>query len=788
MSRILKRLSLALLLSAVIALGAGTFTLWSLLRASLPRDSGEVAIAGLHAPVTVRRDARGIPVISGADYTDVVTALGFVHAQDRYFQMDVLRRTSAGELSELFGATTISNDRANRVHRFRRVATALLERLPAEHRAGIEAYTRGVNAGLADMGASPFEYLLLRTRPAPWRPKDCLLAHFTMYQTLSTGARDERTLDAMRAALSADLVAFLTPETTRFDCPLIGPPGDPNGPIPIPTDVQRPTPDGEPVAAERHPLGSNGWAVAAQRTADGRAILANDMHLPLFVPNIWYRAQLQWGGSGGAGRDDHMLVGVTLPGIHALVAGSNRHVAWGFTNVSGDFEDYIIVEPDPADPARYLTPDGSEPFGAVIEDINVKGRHPDRMELRSTRWGVISATDADARPLVLRWPALDPDIVNLALFDMPKARTVDDALAVMRRWYGPPQNAMLADSSGRVAWTVTGWLPRREGFDNRFPASWARPGVGWRGPLDESDRPVLVDPADGVVFSANQRAVPVERSRKIGYAWSSGERAARIAEVLRASGNHTERTMLDLQLDTVSAKMRFYQRIALEGISADDAELAEARRIVESWNGRADADQAAFRILAQFRSRLSERARDPLLKPCASRDSKFRYVWFQSDEPLMRLLEERPANLLPSGYADWPALIRDAFAAAATLPAGASSWSDPRASWGEANRARISHYLSLAVPALGPLLNMPRDPLPGHSTTVRVQSSTFGASERLVVSPGHESDAILHMPTGQSGNPLSPHYADAQADWVRGEPTPLLAGPPESEFTLLPAP
>jgi penicillin amidase len=781
----LKRLFTAMAIFVVAAACAGVFTAWALLSASLPRDSGELAITGLRAPVTVQRDARGIPVISGADYTDVVTALGFVHAQDRYFQMDVLRRTSAGELSELFGAATISNDRANRVYRFRRVATALLERLPAEHRAWIEAYTRGVNAGLADMGASPFEYLLLRTRPAPWRPEDCLLAHFTMYQTLSAGARDEKSLDAMRAALPADLVAFLTPETSRFDCPLIGPPGDPIGPLPIPTDVQRPKPDGEPVAAERHPLGSNGWAVAAQRTADGRAILANDMHLPLFVPNIWYRAQLQW---GGAGRDEHMLVGVTLPGVHALVAGSNRHVAWGFTNVTGDFEDYIIVEPDPADPVRYLTPDGPEPFGAIIEEINVKGRHPELMELRSTRWGVISATDAAARPLVLRWPALDPEIVNLALFDMPEARTVEDALAVARRWYGPPQNAMLADSAGRVAWTVTGWLPRREGFNNRFPASWARPGVGWHGPLHESDRPVLVDPPDGVVFSANQRTVPVDRARRIGYAWSSGERAARIAEVLRASNGHTERTMLALQLDTVSDKMRFYQRIALAVIAADDAELAEPRRIVESWNGRADADQAAFRILAQFRARLFERARDPLLEPCASKDPKFRYVWFQSDEPLMRMLEERPANLLPAGYSDWPALIRAAFASASTLPAGALSWSDPRASWGDANRARISHYLSLAVPALGPFLNMPRDPLPGHTTTVRVQSSTFGASERLVVSPGHESDAILHMPTGQSGNPLSPYHADGQADWVRGEPTPLLAGPAASEFTLLPAP
>lgn len=789
MRRVFKGICLGLAITASLGALTAAFTVWSLLRASLPRTRGESIIAGLGGAVRVERDARGIPVLNGASLQDVVAALGFVHAQDRFFQMDVLRRTSAGELSALFGPATVSRDRERRALRFRHIAATTTDRLPVRHRDLLQSYADGVNAGLADLGQPPPEYLALGLTPAAWRAEDTLLVNFTMTQMLASAARDELMIDTMLASLPRDLVEFLTPETTRFDAPLVASPAEVVPPIEIPRALKA-QPRSEAATAhgliDPSPVGSNCWAVAASQSADDRAILANDMHLPLMVPNIWYRAQLQWGADDNEA--DRLLVGVTLPGVPAMVVGSNGHVAWGFTNVTADVEDYIVVTVDPEDPGRYLTPEGSEPFTQYQDEIAIRGAPPQRVHWRMTRWGTVSETDAHGRPLVLRWPALESQTVNLALLDMPQARTVDEALATLRSWHGPPQNAIVADDQGRIAWTLTGWFPRRHGFDNRSPSDWRAAGAGWHGPIDESQRPVVLDPADGIVHSANQRMIPLEQSRTFGHGWASGVRGGRIADLLRASDSHTERSLAQMQLDTQSSLMAFYHQVALDIDPSGDDASSRARRVLEGWNGRADADQAAFGILVRFRAALMREVISPLLAPCRERRAGFQYRWFQADEPLMRLLEERPAHFLPSRYADWNDLLRGAFAEAATLPPGAGAWSDENASWGAANRLKASHYLSLAVPALGRLLDMPDDPLPGHSSTIRAQGRSFGASQRLVVSPGHENDAVLHMPGGQSGHPLSAHYADSHAAWVTGEPTPLLAGPPLSSFTLKPAP
>lgn len=772
--------------SALVIAGAGLIGGRSLMLASLPRVSGTLVVPGLAGAVTISRDDRGVPAIrvpSGRE-TDAALALGFLHAQDRFFQMDLMRRRAAGELAELLGSFTLPSDREMRRYRFRSVAALALERLKEEHRALIDHYTRGVNAGLADLAVRPPEYLALAATPAEWRAEDSLLCVLAMHHGLSMGARFELQNDVFTALAPPGVAAFLMPETARSDHPLLGPPGDPLGPASIPgPEAVANWPEQKSPEAERDralPLGSNNFAVAGALTDDGRAILASDMHLQLGVPNTWYHVQLEIG--------DRRVVGVSLPGAPGVIVGSNGHVAWAFTNVTGDFEDWVLIEPDPADPARYRTPGGeTAPFGEIIEEIRVRGAPPETLTLRSTIWGPIIQRDALGRPLVLKWPALDADKINLNMLDVAGAITLESALAIMQSWWGPPQNALIASRDGRIAWTVTGWIPERAGFDGRLPTPWLIEGTGWRGPIAADRRPVIIDPPSERLATANARTLPPEQSRLLGWCWASGDRASRISELLDARDRFDERDLLAIQLDTRAAGFDLFQRLILDEIAERDEDpmISMARREAAAWTGKAEADSIGFRVIERFRNTLADRLLGPMWKQRRRVDPAFRYWCMQDDEPLTRILEERPQHFLPRGRTDWRAFLRESFRESLRLPGTNEDYSSA-ASWGDIHEANIQHAFAMAVPLLGRWLNMPRDPLPGHATTVRAQGRSFGASERLVVSPGHEDQAIFHMPCGQSGHPLSRHYADGQADWVRGAPRPLLSGPAISTFTLQP--
>ncbi|MDX2114506.1 MAG: penicillin acylase family protein [Planctomycetota bacterium] len=542
---------------------------------------------------------------------------------------------------------------------------------------------------------------------------------------------------------------------------------------------------GEAGAVVRGPApGSNNWAVSGARTRDGRAILANDMHLRIMTPPPWFRVQLNW----GKGR---FAAGVSLPGCPGVIAGSNGRVAWGFTNLTGDCEDFIRVRTD-AEGRRYRFGPGAEDyeaFGSIVERIEVAGGPAEELVLRTTRWGVVTGKSWDGAPLVLRWPALDPETVNLRILGIIGAQTLEEAVECARGWWGPPQNCVMADATGRVAWVVTGWIPERRGFDGRRHADWSAEGVGWAGPVDEAKRPVVLDPADGVVFTANARPTGLEAARVLGRCWSMGDRAGRIAEVLRGGAGLTERDMLALQLDTRTPAMDFYRDVLLGAVgeSETDAELAAARRAAAEWNGRADAESVGFRVLARFRGVLTERLERAVLGG-AGGDGGANYWWLQDDEMFMRVLEERPAWVLARmRESSWEGAIRGTLRRSLGRASNEAERYPADWTWGRSNRVRFQHPLSLAVPWLGRVLDMPAEEQAGHVMAVRVAGPTFGASERLVVSPGREEDGILHMPGGQSGHFLSRHYRDGQGAWLRGEATALLAGPVVSGFRLEPA-
>jgi penicillin G amidase len=792
MGRTLLRIGAGIAVLAVLAVVA----VWIALRASLPELDGRVATRAVGARVTIERDAEGAVTVSGGTRGDVAFGLGYAHAQDRYFQMDLLRRAAAGELSALLGAGTLDADRELRMHRFRSVARASLAAAPAEQRLLIEAYTAGVNAGLGSLRARPFEYLLLRAAPEPWRAEDSVLAVLAMFVQLQErdGHRKiERGL--LRDALPESVLRFLYAAARDWEATLDGSrSAEPVMPAAADYDLARVGRlDFEPPqrhSRSRPATGSNNWAVAGARTASGAALVANDMHLGIRVPNTWYHARLRIAGAGSAALD---VTGVTLPGTPAVVTGSNTHVAWAFTNSYGDFQDVIRIVADPANPARYLTASGSQPFTHARERILVKGGTTVELDVLGTEWGPVIVRDEAGRAYALEWVAHDAAAVNLDLVGLERVATVADAVAVAGRAGIPAQNFVAGDAAGHIAWTIAGQIPRRRGGDPAAPRSSTDPEIGFAGWVTAGERPLIVDPPAGQIATANARVVGGVALATIGDGgYDRGARARQIDEALAARGaRQTPADALAVQLDDRALFLTRWQQLLVELLDARAVDghprRAELKATLQSWTGHAAVADAAYRLVRAFRGEVERRVFFALIAPARAKNPGFRFDVPPSFEgPLWVLLEERPAHLLPPGHKDWREfLLSAADATLAGLEAGCPKLAD--CTWGRANQTRFRHPLSPSLAALGPLLDMPAEMLPGDEDMPRVQGQTFGASERFAVSPGREAEAYFEMPGGQSGHPLSPYYRAGHERWAHGEPAaPFLPGAAVHALTLAP--
>ncbi|MEE4273883.1 MAG: penicillin acylase family protein [Thermoanaerobaculales bacterium] len=788
MPRWVKVVGIVIIVLATVLLGVGLYVR-SMIRGSLAQLDGEVALPGLAEPVAVERDDLGVPTVRGATRQDVARGLGFVHAQDRFFQMDLLRRQGAGELSELFGPATLEVDRAHRTHRFRSRAQRAVERLPADHRAVLDAYVTGVNDGLDALGKPPFEYLLLGIEPGPWRAEDSILVLYAMYFELndSTGRR-ESARGVAADTLDPALYAFLTPVGTSWDAPIHGGLFDaPPLPAEAPADPPPITPDIVGEEPEIAAVGSNNWAVAGSRTADGRAILADDMHLGLGIPNTWYRARLLWNDREG-GKE---ITGVTLPGAPTIVAGSNTRVAWGFTNAYGDWTDLVILEPVGD---GYQTPDGPRDFDVVHETILVRDAEPDTLDIRTTVWGPVIDQDHAGRPRALRWTAHDPEGADMGLLDLESATSLEEALTTANTIGIPPQNFVCADDTGRIGWTIIGRIPRRTGFGGDIPTSWADGARTWDGFLTPDETPSIVDPADGMLWTANNRTTSNEFLAVLGDGgFANGARARQIRNRLRELDAATEVDMLAIQLDDRAVFLSRWRDLAL-GLLTDEAVADHPRRqqfrkLVETtWTGHASTGSQAFRLVRTFRLDTFELVYGRLMAPCVEADEDFDiYRFAQWEDAVWRLVTEQPAHLLGTEHESWNEVLLAAVDATMAYIHDEIGTDPELWTWGRRNSVMIQHPISRAVPQLAGWLDMPTVQLPGASIMPRVQSARFGASERFAVSPGREDEGYFHMPGGQSGHPLSPFYRAGHDAWVDGEPTPFLPGPTVHTLTLLPA-
>ncbi|MBB5206284.1 penicillin amidase [Inhella inkyongensis] len=738
-----RRAALALLL--LLGLFAAAIT--GMVRGSLPALEGERAVA-VAAPVDVERDARGTVTLRGSSRLDLAHATGWVHAQDRYFQMDLLRRSAAGELAELVGSAALPLDRERRLHDFRARAEQALKGLSAAERELLERYVQGVNAGLQDLSARPFEYWLLRQKPKAWTPADTLLVVYAMYLDLQDGQ-----FEMLRERLRAE--GLLSPEQQRFwwaaglqglEAPLDGDTAyaEPAPLPPPPAWWGRGGLKQAAASAEPQTFGSNAWAVARLGQP---AMVANDMHLNLGLPNIWYRLALHWQDESGARR----AVGLTLPGAPALVVGSTGRIAWGFTNA------YVQTQE-----LKVLSAAEQQQIRRQRHELRRSDGDAEVLEAEVSPWGPVRRIAGQV--LAQTWRAHAPGAVNLRLLALEQAANVDAALRLAPELGLPTQNQVVVDAQGHLAWTAAG-------------------------PLQGAPHPVVRDPEGGVIWSANQRHLGGAGFAALGDGgYGAPGRAWRIQQRLQKFQQPDEAALADIALDDHAPVLARWRAVLLRalGEGALESQRSEYRRLLGSDHSiaRARPEAVDYTLLKGFRQAVLREFQAQFSQALGA-DFNLARASPRWDEAALRLLEQQPeAWALASSWRAWILSQVDAEILRLRQAHGELA----QAHWGQSDSIQVRHPLSRALPPwLGRHLDAPPQPMVGDGLSPRAQAKNFGASERLVVAPGREEQGLFAMPGGPSGHPLSPFYLSDHADWAAGRFGPLLPGAVQHRLRLDPA-
>ena len=625
---------------------------------NLPQLDGSLTVYGLNAPVTVERDAHGVPRIRAGSLDDLVFAQGFVTAQDRLWQMDLLRRHAAGELAAILGRTMLQHDRLQRTLQLRTAADNAVAALPADQKHWLEVYARGVNASIAAQhDRLPIEFRLLGYQPAAWTPRDTMLVELAMFQDLTTGFPVKLGREALAAHLPPQLIADLYPTGSWRDHP----PGQPVPDVTAPQPEIKDVPPDESQSKLRRPAerttsakdllaleqtlalfhapcdscvaGSNGWAVSGSRTTSGKPILSNDMHLSLSAPGLWYEADLE--ATNPAPLAEFHAAGVTLPGAPFVIAGHNAHVAWGFTNLGADVQD-LYIEHTRGTPsgAEYQTAGGEWlPLQYHTEVIQVRGSANVVLDVPLTRHGnidtpiVSSILPGEKRSLSLRWIIYEPANVTDPFLAVDSASDWASMLSAFAAWGGPPQNLMYADDQGHIGYHAVGRIPVRGDANNPsplapVPTDATAPDAAaheWAGYIPFDQLPQAFDPPDGVLSTANARVTPDGYRYPITLDWMAPYRTERIYKVLESSATQpfaagpdevpapkpllTPADMLALQndvfseLDQVLAQRYAYAIDHATGPLKDSKPLHQAADLLRSWNGSVGANAAAPAIV-----------------------------------------------------------------------------------------------------------------------------------------------------------------------------------------------
>ncbi|MEN9938205.1 MAG: hypothetical protein RLZZ387_4784 [Chloroflexota bacterium] len=749
------------------------------LRRPLPRTSGTLPLPGLQSPVQVIRDRWGVPHIYAACNADLFMAQGYVHAQDRLWQMEFQRHVAYGELAELFGAIALDSDRFVRVLGLGRVARREVELLSDDARVAIEAYTRGINTFIEQhAGNLPIEFTVLRLRPRPWHPADVLAWTKVMALQLSDNWKQELLRARVVAAVGPERAATIDPAYDDTH-PLIIPHGAHYSPTMGEAALDRAT-------AARHYIpdsagqGSNAWAVSPHRSATGRPLLANDPHMPIQTPSVWYEMHL----SGG----DYHVTGISCPGGPFIAIGHNEHIAWGMTTAYVDIQDLYIERFDPQDPAglRYEHQGRWEQAELIREEIAVRGQREVVIEeVRVTRHGPVitpcvpTAGDDAEQPLALRWTVLDPTTALETFMRLNRASDWESFCAALADFNFPPHNFTYADVEGHIGYALGGRVPRRASGDGKLPAPGWTGEYEWQGFLPPSALPHALDPAEGFVTNANNRIVGDDYPHPIPGEWLNGYRAARIRDLLLQTPAHDSESFARIQGDLRS--LPGLELAALAGRLPAPTPLAqEARDALAAWDGDLTPSSVGGTIYARLRQRLLTAAHADIAGVLDIVAGLGAFATLPGQDFLRRTLPQilrrlaaRDDSHLPPGRT-WDGVIAEAWSTAvAELQA---ELGDDVAQWryGRAHALTVRHPLG-ALPALASIFNRGPFPTGGDDDTVwmgyapREYASApiyVGPSYRQICDTGDWDRSQSIQAVGQSGHPGSLHYSDFVQPWL----------------------
>jgi penicillin amidase len=759
----------------ILAITAIVFYGFQVARSALPQLDGTARISGLSAPVSVIRDEHGVPTIQAASPDDLFLAQGYVTAQDRLWQMDVIRRFAGGELAEILGPDLIEHDREQRILGMRQAARKSVELASPQDRHYFEAYARGVNAFIdSHQNALPVEFRILRYKPRPWTPEDSTLIAAHMVKDLNHYLyRHALEKEKILARLGPELTADLYVNSSWRDRP---PTAIRAGFSPDPKNIgpgkdEEDADDGKSIASavrghsvddvSAPVVGSNNWVVSGAHTSTGKPLLSNDMHLGHQMPNLWYEAHLR------SGHFD--AVGVTLPGLPYVIVGHNQRIAWGFTNIGPTVEEVYVEKFNSS--GQYQTGQGwSEPEHRH-EIIHVKGKPDVPVDVTITRHGPIitELVPGESRRIALRWTLYDG--THNPFFAVNSAQNWTEFRAAFSVFDCPGQNVVYADVEGNIGYQATGKIPIRKYGDGSLPADGGDDSHEWSGYIPFDKLPSILNPSSGVIATANSRITPDGYPYSISFNWESPWRSARIYRVLESGKKFSAADMLSLQMDIYSdADHIFADRLvyAVDHASKASARAKQAADIMRGWDGRMTADSAAPTIVTLARRQLTRLLLEPKLGP-ATAGTELSWRTYRSGMDtiwLENVVLHQPKRWLPDTYSNYDELLAAAVAATVEgdqAPKNLSAWT-----WGSYHPVEIQHPILGKLPFISRWSGPGVQPQSGSGLTVKAVSRSHGPSERFTADLSDLDKSTLNLVTGEGGNFLSPVYMDQWNAWYKG--------------------
>ncbi|WP_394130127.1 penicillin acylase family protein [Shewanella maritima] len=743
--------------------------IYSVFTLSLPKLSDTIMTDNVDSYMQLSRDQLGTAIIKADTRADAAYGLGYAHGQDRYFQMDLLRRNAAGELAEIFGEKAIKLDESKRFHQLRMRAQAIFDTMPSADKQLLERYAQGVNDAVNAQRFKSFEYVLTNTSPSPWQPSDSLLVIYSMYLDLQGNTiKRDLVLTQIQRQFGQQMVDFIiqpSPYQAALDASEV-----PLQQLTIPQlqahqkqALLTHNIDIEDIAE----VGSNNWAVSGVLTSEQAGMLSDDMHLSFAVPIIWYRAQLNYTNQQG---ESAQITGVSLPGAPAIVVGTNGHVAWGFTNAYVDTADWVKV-----DETQINTVD------EIIKTPSGEHVYP----LQMSEYGPVR--ELDGQRYALSWVGHQTYAVDMQLMALEQAKDVLEVNQLAQQFGIPVQNLVSADSQGNIAWTLAGAAAQRATPYNTAISADAYQSKPWQTNIET--KPQLVNPAVQRIWTANSRVVSTDDLAQYGDGgYALGARATQIRKGLLAKKSFTEHDFYDLQLDNqaqfLSPWHRYLTRLLSQYNQSDDIDVTKHMKQIKEWQGCACKESVGYTLVKYFRAEMINQIFAPIEAHLMQHDLSLSSVKRYLEPALWQLIKHQPDDWLPETYSDWDEMAFDAYKISVNKLL--AKYSDNQRlsdlTWGRVNALTVQHPFSKQLPILAPLLDMPVRAGFGDSFMPAVQGKSFGASQRFIVQPGHENKGIMTIPGGQSGHPLSDFYRSGFNDYVNNRKTPLL--PSEAIHTI----